>query len=136
PSMLDVHGRLIRWFEQRRGLNRELEALPGEEEIAERKREHKGLLRPELAVILAFSKIQLYGELLESDVPEDPYLSAELEAYFPSPLPDRFDAQMRRHRLRREIASTRVVNNILHGGGTTFGFRLHEETGASAADVA
>src|SRR5213078_3414798 len=110
-GMLDVHGRLIRWFEQRRALDRELEALPSDEEIADRKREHGGLTRPELAVILACSKIQLYAELLDSDVPEDPYLSAELEAYFPSPLPDRFDAQMRRHRLRREIASTRVVNN-------------------------
>jgi glutamate dehydrogenase len=134
--MLDVHARLIRWFEQRRGLDRDLEALPDDEEIAERKREHGGLTRPELSVILAFSKIQLYGELLESDVPEDPYLSAELEQYFPSPLPERFDAQMRSHRLRREIAATRVVNNILHGGGTTFVFRLHEETGATSADIA
>jgi glutamate dehydrogenase len=135
-GMLDVHERLIRWFESRRGLDRELEALPDDEEIAERKREHGGLTRPELSVILAFSKIQLYGELLESDVPEDPYLSSELEQYFPSPLPERFDAQMQTHRLRREIAATRVVNNILHGGGTTFVFRLHEETGASSADIA
>jgi glutamate dehydrogenase len=136
PPMLDVHGRLIRWFEQRRNLDRELEALPDEDEIAERKREHKGLTRPELAVILAFSKIQLYAELLDSDVPEDPYLSAEVAAYFPPPLPERFDAQMGSHRLRREIAATRVVNNILHGGGTTFIFRLHEETGAAASDIA
>ncbi|HEX4732951.1 MAG TPA: NAD-glutamate dehydrogenase [Thermoleophilaceae bacterium] len=135
-GMLDVHGRLIRWFEQRRNLDRELEALPDDEELAERKREHRGLTRPELAVVLAFSKIQLFAELLESDVPEDPYLSTELEQYFPSPLPERFDAQMASHRLRREIAATRVVNNILHGGGTTFVFRLHEETGASSADIA
>jgi glutamate dehydrogenase len=134
--MLDVHSRLIRWFEQRRSLDRELEALPDEEEIADRKREHGGLTRPELAVILAFSKIQLYAELLDSDVPEDEYLSNELEAYFPEPLPDRFKAQMHEHRLRREIAATRVVNNILHGGGTTFVFRLHEETGAPASDIA
>jgi glutamate dehydrogenase len=136
PGMLDVHGRLIRWFEQRRGLDRALEALPDDDAIAERKREHLGLTRPELAVILGFSKIQLYAELLESDVPEDAYLSAELEAYFPAPLPARFSAQMDEHRLRREIAATRVVNNILHGGGTTFVFRLHEETSAPAADIA
>jgi glutamate dehydrogenase len=135
-GMLDVHARLIRWFEQRRGLDRELESLPDEEEIAERKREHRGLTRPELSVILAFSKIQLYAELLDSDVPEDDYLSAELEAYFPQPLPERFNAQMHEHRLRREIAATRVVNNVLHGGGTTFIFRLHEETGAPASDIA
>ena len=69
-------------------------------------------------------------------MPEDPYLSAEFEAYFPSPLPERFGAVMREHRLRREITATQVVNNMLHGGGTTFTFRLHEETGARASDIA
>ena len=135
-GMLDVHARLIRFFEQTLSLDRELEALPDEEALEERKREHQRLTRPELAVLLAFSKIHLYAELLDSDVPEDPYLSGELEAYFPSPLPERFDTEMRSHRLRREIAATRVVNNILHGGGTTFIFRLKEETGAVPSDIA
>src|SRR5205085_2236315 len=75
-------------------------------------------------------------ELLESDVPEDPYLSAELEAYFPVPLPERFGSDLREHRLRREITATQVVNNVLHGGGTTFVFRLREETGARPSDIA
>ncbi|HYZ28264.1 MAG TPA: NAD-glutamate dehydrogenase [Thermoleophilaceae bacterium] len=135
-GMLDVHARLIRWFEQRHGLDRALEALPDDEEIAERKREHRGLTRPELSVMLAFSKILLYGELLDSDVPEDVHLATELEAYFPAPLPERFKAQIHEHRLQREIAATRVVNNILHGGGITFVFRLHEETGAPPSDIA
>ena len=68
-------------------LDRELEALPNDEAIGERKRDHGGLTRPELAVLLAYSKIDLYDALLDSDVPEDPYLSAELERYFPAPLP-------------------------------------------------
>ena len=135
-GMLDVHARLIRFFEQNLNLDRELEALPDEEALEERKREHQRLTRPELAVLLAFSKIHLYAELLDSDVPEDPYLSGELESYFPAPLPERFGAEMRTHRLRREIAATRVVNNILHGGGTTFVFRLYEETGAVPSDIA
>jgi glutamate dehydrogenase len=135
-GMLDVHARLIDHLEQTRKLDRELEALPSEEEIAERKRDHRGLTRPELATLLAYSKIDLYAALLDSDVPEDPYLSAELEAYFPDPLRDRFSAHIRGHPLRREIAATRVVNNMLHGGGTTFAFRLHEETGAPASDIA
>jgi glutamate dehydrogenase len=135
-GMVDVHARLIRFFEQTLQLDRELEALPDEDALSERKREHKGLTRPELAVLLAFSKIHLYAELLDSGVPEDPYLSAELEAYFSSPLPERFDDQIRSHRLRREIAATRVVNNVLHGGGITFVFRLSEETGAAPSDIA
>ena len=135
-SMLDVHQRFIRFLETRRHLNRELEALPDDEEIGERKREHGGLTRPEIATLLAFSKIDLHEALLESDVPEDPYLSAELDRYFPAPLPERFGAQMRSHRLGRQIVATQVVNNMLHGGGTTFAFRLHEETGAPASQIA
>jgi len=135
-SMFDVHERFLRFLETRRNLNRELEALPSEETIAERKREHGGLTRPEVAVLLAYSKIDLYEALLDSDVPEDPYLSAELERYFPPPLPERFGEQMRAHRLGRQIVATQVVNNVLHGGGTTFAFRLHEETGAPASQIA
>jgi glutamate dehydrogenase len=86
-------------------------------------------------VLLATAKVGLYEALLASDVPEDPYLSGELEAYFPSPLPERFAQRMREHRLRREIAATRVVNNMLHGGGTTFIFRVHEETSIGAPDI-
>jgi glutamate dehydrogenase len=135
-SMLDVHARLIRSYEQAGNLDRELEALPSDDEFAERKREHGGLTQPELATLLAYSKIDLYAELLDSDVPEDPYLSKELEAYFPSPLPERFAERMKSHRLRREITATQVVNNTLHGAGITFVFRLHEETGAPASDIA
>jgi glutamate dehydrogenase len=135
-SMLDVHGRLIRALEARGKLDRQIEGLPNDDEIAERKREHGGLTRPELATLLAYSKIYLYAELLDSDVPEDPYLSRELEAYFPPPLPERYADRMRDHRLRREITATQVVNNTLHGAGITFVFRLHEETGARPSDIA
>jgi glutamate dehydrogenase len=133
--MLDVHGRLIRKLEQSRKLDRELEFIPSDEEIAERKRDHRGLTRPELATLLAYSKIDLYAELLDSDVPEDRHLSAELAAYFPPPLAERFGDVMRDHRLRREITATKLANNLLHGGGTTFTFRMNEETGAPASEI-
>ena len=45
-------------------------------------------------MLLAYSKITLYAALLESDLPEDPALDAELERYFPSPLPERFGDEM------------------------------------------
>jgi glutamate dehydrogenase len=135
-GMLDVHARLIHSYEAAGKLDRALEGLPDDESLAERKREHEGLTRPELSVLLAYTKIDLYRELLDSGVPEDPYLSAELQAYFPKPLQERFAEQMREHPLRREITATQVVNHMLHGGGTTFVFRLHEETGAPASDIA
>jgi glutamate dehydrogenase len=134
--MLDVHQRFIRALEQHARLDRRLEALPDDEEIAERARERRGLTRPELAVLLAYSKVFLYAELLDSGVPEDPYLLHELERYFPPPLPERYPEAMHAHRLHREIVATQVVNNMLHGGGTTFAFRLNEETGAPPSEIA
>ena len=134
-SMLDVHARFIAALERDRVLDRDIEALPSTEDLAERTGSNGGLTRPELAALISYSKIDLYRELLGSDVPEDPYLSAELEAYFPAPLPERFGEQMRAHRLRREITATQLVNNVLHGGGTTFAYRLSEETGARASDI-
>jgi glutamate dehydrogenase len=136
PGMLDVHDRLIRSLEQAGKLDRALEALPDAEAIDDRATAREGLTRPELAVVLAYSKITLYAALLESDLPEDPYLSRELAAYFPAPLPERFREQMECHHLRREIIATHVTNSLVDRAGTTFVFRLGEDTGAPASDIA
>ncbi|MDQ6605390.1 MAG: NAD-glutamate dehydrogenase [Actinomycetota bacterium] len=134
--MIDVHARLIRRLEQVAGLNREIEFLPDDETIDERKKKHQGLLAPELAVVMAYCKIHLYAELLESELPEDPFLAHDLERYFPAPLPQRFGPEMRSHRLRREIIATVVANQLVDRAGTTFVFRLREETGAPASVLA
>ena len=130
PPMVDVHARLIRSLEQNASLDREIEYLPSEDTISERTAAHKGLVAPELAVVMAYCKIHLYAQLLDSDLPEDPYLAADLQHYFPAPLPQRYGEQMREHRLRREIIATVVANQMVDRAGTTFVFRLREETGA------
>ncbi|MBV8956311.1 MAG: NAD-glutamate dehydrogenase, partial [Solirubrobacterales bacterium] len=118
------------------GLNRELEFLPDEETIAARKTDHQGLVAPELAVVMAYCKIRLYSLLLDSDLPEDPHLAHDLERYFPPPLPERYAEQMHTHRLRREIIATAVANQLVDRGGTTFAFRLSEETSAPPSILA
>jgi len=135
-SMVDVHARLIRRLEQVAGLDRGLEFLPSEEEISDRKAAHRGLVAPELAILMAHCKIYLYARLLDSDVPEDGFLRHDLERYFPCPLPERFADAMARHRLRREIIATVVANQLVDRAGSTFAFRLGEETGASPARLA
>jgi glutamate dehydrogenase len=129
--MVDVHARLIRRLEQVADLHRKIEFLPDEESLEERKVAHKGLVSPELAVVMAYCKIRLYAELLKSDLPEDPYLSRDLERYFPEPLQERYSKEMGKHRLRREIIATVVANQLVDRAGTTFAFRLSEETGAA-----
>ena len=136
PAMLDVHDRMMRRLEQTGRLDRDLEALPDGEEVGERRAAHIGLTQPELSVLLAYSKITLYAELLDSDLPEDPALRAELAGYFPSPLPRRYADRLTAHQLRREIVATRVTNGVVDRAGSTFVFRLQEDTGAVAADIA
>ena len=134
-SMVEVHERYIRALEQSGALNRELEFLPSDETLGERKAAGGGLTPPEFAILLSYSKIALSQELLASDLPEDPYLSAELEQYFPTLLRERFRPQLLNHPLRREIIVSRVVNDLVNYAGTTFVFRLGDETGAGAAAV-
>ena len=136
PLMVDVHARLIRYLEQNAGLNRKIEFLPTDDVIDERKAAHKGLVAPELAVVMAYCKIHLYQQLLDSDLPEDGYLVHDLERYFPEPLPDRYGDRMQKHRLKREIIATVVANQLVDRAGTTFSFRLGEETGAPPAVLA
>jgi glutamate dehydrogenase len=136
PSMLGVHARLIQHLEQEGRLSRELESLPSEEELAERGAAGGGLVSPELAVLFAYAKIELYDALLASDLPDDEHMAAELVQYFPRVLSERFRDAMDAHRLRRELIATYVTNSLVNRAGMTFAFRLLEETGASAGDVA
>ncbi len=117
-------------------LDRDLEQLPYDEELTRRRAAGKGLYRPELAVLLSYSKIMLYRQLLDSDVPEDPWLSQELQRYFPQPLQDKYSAYMQGHRLKREIIATQVTNSMVNRMGASFALRMHEDTGATAAEVA
>ncbi len=134
-SLLDEQAEFIRRLSHAGKLNRKIEFLPNDEEIAERKLAQSGLVTPELAVLLAYSKIELYDEVLVSDVPEDPYMSTALARYFPGPVRERFPEQVERHPLRREIIATHVVNSMINRVGPTFVSRLQSESGAAAADI-
>jgi len=134
--MVDVHARYIHALEHSGRLDRSLEFLPGDEELGERRSENRGLTAPELAILLSYSKITTYQDLLKSDAPEDPYLSRELERYFPSALRDRFSEQIHEHRLHRQITATHITNSLVNRNGPSFVFRLGEETGAAAPDIA
>jgi len=135
-DVLGDHLRLIRGLEHAGHLDRRLEFLPSDAELIERRAAGRGLTRPELAVLLAYSKVVLKDALLNSDVPEDPYLSDDLERYLPAKLRDPFQEQVRRHPLRREIIATHVTNSMVNRVGSTFVHRLGEETGAAAPDIA
>jgi len=116
-------------------LDRELEALPGSEEMGERRRTGHGMARPELAVLMAYAKKSLTGALLASSLPDSQYLSQDLRGYFPPVVVERFGGLLSEHPLRRELIATIVANDVVNSQGVTFVTRLSNETGAESAEV-
>ncbi len=125
----------IRSLERSGELDRALEYLPDDESIVERRKQGVGFTRPELAVLLAYSKISLNNQLLDSDVPEDSYLGNEMQRYFASPIRKRFVRAIPKHRLRREIIATATTNSLVNRMGPSFVLRARDDTGASTAQI-
>ena len=136
PSLFEVHERLIESLEREGRLDRAIEFLPDKEQIGERHAGGAGLTAPELSVLLAYVKIKLFQDFLDSRLPDDPFFARELQQYFPTALQKMFSAQIAGHRLSREIISTVVANGLANRAGITFAFRLSEETGSDAEDIA
>jgi glutamate dehydrogenase len=134
-NLLDEQARFMKHLEKAGRLNRAIEFLPSDEELASRKKMKMGLTTPERAVLLAYSKIALYDELLASKLPDDSDISNALVRYFPEPIRSRYQKQMEQHPLKREIIATQVTNGIINRVGSTFVHRIREEAGATAADV-
>ena len=134
-SMAGVHEDWMERLESGGLLDREIEFLPSTEAMEIRRSNHKGLTSPELATLLAYTKIVLEDEILASDLPDDLYLEGRLINYFPSAMRQRYADQMRGHRLHREIIGTVVVNQFVNESGITCFHRLSAETGARAPDV-
>jgi glutamate dehydrogenase len=128
--------RLMQTLEARGLLDRAVEFLPDDMEIAERRRRGQALTRPELAVLLAYAKLTLSSDLNETSVPDDPYLGRELLRYFPAELSRAYPEALEHHRLRREIIATQLTNSIINRGGPSLVARMTDETGASADRIA
>ncbi|HEY7665696.1 MAG TPA: NAD-glutamate dehydrogenase [Xanthobacteraceae bacterium] len=128
--------RLMHTLEAAGELDRAVEFLPDDAEIGERRRRSQALTRPELAVLLAYAKLALHHELLQSEVPDDPYLGHELGRYFPAAVTDRFPDAVAHHRLRREIIATQLANSMLNRGGPSLVVRIADQTGAAPGRIA
>jgi glutamate dehydrogenase len=135
PRLLHVHARYLRKLAREKQLSLEGDVLPTGKEIAARRSAGAGLTTPELALLLAHTKIAAGQQVLASGLPDDPYLRTVLAGYFPAPLRARFADRMSAHRLRREIITTSVVNEMVDTGGSTFLFRMEEETGLPVPDI-
>ena len=136
--LLEAQARLMHRLEQQGLLDRAIEFLPADKQLAELKAAKKGLTRPELAVLLAYSKMALYKELLESSLPDEEYFLADLKRYFPKAMlkDDTLTDAIATHRLRREIIATVATNSLVNRAGITFVFDIAEDLGVGARDIA
>ena len=128
--------RLMQTLEARGLLDRGVEFLPDDMALTERRRRSQPFTRPELSVLLAYAKLSLYDDLLESTVPDDRYLARELGRYFPKAIAERFPDALEHHRLRREIIATQLANSMVNRGGPSLIVRISDQTGAAPAAVA
>ena len=128
--------RFMLWLESNGRLDRELEFLPSDEQINDRlSRGQPVWTRPELAVLVCYSKVMLKETLLEANLLDDPVLAESVNGAFPASLVDQYPADIVEHQLRPEIAATQLANDMVDRVGFTFFFRQMESTGASAGDI-
>jgi glutamate dehydrogenase len=132
----DAYGRFMRALEREKRLNRKVEGLPSDDHLRERANRQEGLMRPELAVLLAYAKLQLFDEIDSSHLPDDPFFAATLKDYFPKEARERFPKALRAHRLKREIIATVLSNDIVNRGGPVLMHRLKEASAAEAPALA
>ncbi len=135
-ALLDEHARFMRALERAGRLDRAVEFLPDDETIAERRQKGRGLVRPELAVLLAYGKMALYDALIDSDVPDDPYLTHDIGLYFPAPLRKSYGGLIAKHRLRREIIATYLTNSLVNRMGPSFVNETAYKTGQPPERIA
>ncbi len=133
--LLDRFARFMRSLEKDGQLNRRIEYLPDDEEVLERMKRGEGLTRAEIAVLLSYSKLVLYDDLLKSDLPDDAHFIADLATYFPKPLRTPYAAQIDRHRLKREIVVTVVSNDVVNRVGINFVHEVREKTGMPPEEI-
>jgi glutamate dehydrogenase len=129
-TRIDEYKRLINELESQGKLNREIEFLPSNEELDERKNQSKGLTRPELSVLISYTKGDLKELLNVRGISKNKYLAKALETAFPSPLAERFPEQLYGHQLRSEIVATQLANEMVNRMGITYVNRMHDSTGA------
>ncbi len=133
--VLDGQQALMQRLEAAGRLNRSIEFLPNDEEIAHRKTRKQGLTAPEDAVVLAYAKMAVYDDLVASTLPDDPHFTRSLQAYFPAVLSERFGDAIATHPLKREIIATYITNLVLNRMGATFVDFVSTEVVASTAEV-
>ena len=132
---MDSYTRFIHELEAEKKLDRALEFLPDDKALFERKSDGQGLTRPEVSILLAYSKTLLKESILRSSITEEPYIARLVETAFPERLCKKFKKQVYSHSLKNEIIATQLSNAVVNDMGIVFCHRVNEETGHSYPEI-
>ena len=91
--------------------------------------------RPELAILLGYTKLLSKRSLARSSVLDHPALAPLLPSYFPRQLRERFAREIDTHRLRREITALVLVNRVVDHAGVTLIPELARTLAADPSEV-
>ncbi|MEN8236604.1 MAG: NAD-glutamate dehydrogenase [Pseudomonadota bacterium] len=133
--ILERDARLMRHLEKKGVLNRQLEFLPDDVKLTEYQKSGVGLTRPERAVLFAYSKNDLFNEIIKTQLPDDSLLEFELRNYFPKVLQEKYLPEILRHPLRREIVATMAVNRLINFMGSAFSLELAGKLGRPSWEI-
>lgn len=132
---IGLHAAHIKELEAIGLLDRKVEFIPDDKKLMERKASAIGLTRPEIAVLLEYTKISLKQSILQTNITDDPYINNIAEKAFPPAIRKKYKNAIKEHRLFREIVATQLANNIVNNMGITYIHRAQNETGASVEEI-
>ena len=132
---LDADIRLIHRLEKKGKLNRSLEFLSDDHRLTEYQGAQQGLTRPEIAVLMAYAKLNLFEDLIATDLPNEAWLEDTLMNYFPGLLRQKYSDSIKQHPLRREIIATCIVNQLINRTSPSFIYDLQESMGTTLESV-
>lgn len=127
--------RFLHRMESEQDLDREQEYLPSDALLADRQRAGQSLTRPELSVLLSYSRIFIKERLVDSDIATDPEVAGFVEHEFPASFTARFKEQLSSHYLYSNIVATQVANDLVNHFGITCVTHLQEYMGGDTAEV-
>ena len=133
--LLSEQARFLDKLEDDGMLNRAIEFLPSRADIDKLQSQKLGLTRPQLAVMLAYAKMKIYNELLQSDLTSDRYFEKDLFSYFPTILQQKLASEIANHQLRKEIIATQITNFVVNRVGITLVNQICQDTGFTVPEV-
>lgn len=135
-KQLGIFIKLIQNYVANGFLDAKTEQIPEISDLEQMAASGTSLPRPVLAVIQAYTKMNIYDRLMNSNILDDPYFIEFYEHYFPVTIRKKIGKKIPKHRLQRNILGTILTNKIINQAGILFFFQMEQMTGKPVDQIA